>query len=215
MNFGNHLESCSVGCVRKVFLQYFGVETRKITCVVTPFRSKAYATVAQVQQKTNISDGASTPAHGILDIRSPKDGKARIATLIQRVMYLQARYEQLGEIDDLNEVIVLDQEALLLYPSGHPDRSMPLSNLAADLTIRYKQLEGIDDLNAAVVLGREVISLRPPGHPDRSVALNRLATRLLYRYNRLGEVGNLNEAIVFDQEALSLCPPGHPDRARL
>ena len=103
------------------------------------------------------------------------DDTERIVVLTQRAIHLSSRYEQLGEMDDLSEVIVLDREALSLHPPGHRRRPSSLSDLAGDLFSRYKNLGGMDDLNEAIVLGREALSFHPPGHPDRSKSLSNLA----------------------------------------
>lgn len=60
-------------------------------------------------------------------------------------LYLSARYEQHGLVEDLSEVIVLNREALLLWTSGHPERSesLPLSNLATCIAMRYQQFDEI------------------------------------------------------------------------
>jgi hypothetical protein len=52
---------------------------------------------------------------------------------------LSTRYKQLGAMQDLDEAIVLDREALGLHPQGHPDHSMSLSNFAIRLAARYNQ----------------------------------------------------------------------------
>ncbi|KAF8431636.1 CHAT domain-containing protein [Boletus edulis BED1] len=114
---------------------------------------------------------------------------------------------------DLDEAIVLDREALELCPQGHPDRSMPLNNLAVHLSTRYNQLGAMADLDDAIVLDREALELRPQGHPDRSTSLNNLAIYLSTRFNQLGAMADLDEAIVLDREALELRPQGHPDRS--
>jgi CHAT domain-containing protein len=71
-------------------------------------------------------------------------------------------------MQDLDEAIVLDREALNLRPQGHPDRSMSLNNLALHLSTRYDQLGAMQDLDEAIVLDREALNLCPQGHPDRS-----------------------------------------------
>ncbi|KAF8132951.1 TPR-like protein [Boletus edulis] len=137
---------------------------------------------------------------------------ARKDTLIAP-FHLSTRYNQLGAMADLDEVIVLDREALELCPQGHPDRSMSLNNLAIRLWTHYNQLGAMVDLDEAIVLDREALELRPQGHPDRSMSLNNLAVRLWTRYNQLGAMVDLDDAIVLDREALELCPQGHPDRS--
>ena len=112
-------------------------------------------------------------------------------------------------IQDLEEAIVLEREALDLRPQGHPLRSTSLNNLATSLSTRFKQLVAVDDLHEAIVLFRY---LRPRGRPLRSGSLNNLADSLFTRYNQLGAMEDLHEAIVLDREALDLRPQGHPDR---
>ena len=126
---------------------------------------------------------------------------------------LSSRYKQLGALRDLDEAIILDREALSLFPQGHPNRSMSLNNLAVDLSSRYKQLGALRDLDEAIVLAREALSILPQGHPDRSASLNNLANRLSTRYSQLGASRDLDEAIVLNREALSLRPQGHPNRS--
>jgi CHAT domain-containing protein len=116
-------------------------------------------------------------------------------------------------MEDLDEAIVLDREALNLRPPGHSDRSLSLSNLAVRLSTRFDQLRATEDLDEAIVLDREALDLRPLGHPLRSSSVNNLAVYLSTRYNQLGTPEDLDEAIVLDREALDLRPQGHPDRS--
>ncbi|KAN0100614.1 CHAT domain containing protein [Tylopilus felleus] len=115
-------------------------------------------------------------------------------------------------MQDLDEAIVLDREALGLLPKGHPHRSQFLNNLAVDLSTQYNQRGAVQDLDEAIVLGREALGLRPEGHPARSSSLNNLVVDLSTRYKQLGAMQDLGEAIVLDREALDLRPEGHPDR---
>ncbi|KAI9570923.1 hypothetical protein HD554DRAFT_2327256 [Boletus coccyginus] len=112
---------------------------------------------------------------------------------------LLTRYEQLGGMEDLDEAIILDREALDLRPQGHPDRWMSLHNLSVGLSSRYRQLWGVEDLDEAIVLRREALDLCVQGHPHR-------------RYKQLGGMEDLDEAIFLGREALDLRPQGHPDR---
>ena len=53
---------------------------------------------------------------------------------------LYTPYKQLGATEGLNEAIVLNRDALVLRPLGHPDRSISLDNLAVYLHTWYKEL---------------------------------------------------------------------------
>ena len=118
-------------------------------------------------------------------------------------------------MEDLDEVIVLDREALDLCPQGHPRRSVSLDNLAIRLSHRYKRVGAIKDLDEAIVLNREALDVRPHGHPLRFSTLNNLAAGLFNRYEKSAEMEDLDEAIVLGREALSLCSYGHSDRSNL
>ena len=96
-------------------------------------------------------------------------------------------------MEDLNEAVVLDREALDLRPKGHPDRAMSLNNLAIDLIIRYEQLWGVEDLDEAIVLVREALDLRPQGHPAQSRSLNDLARFLCNRFTRSNQLQDKEE----------------------
>ena len=113
-------------------------------------------------------------------------------------------------MEDLNEAILLNRDALALRPPGHPGRSASLGNLAVDLSTRFKQLGEMEDLNEAIVLNREALALCPPGHPDRSASLGNLASHLSSRYNQLGAMENLNETISLARDALE--EPGRTSR---
>ena len=108
-------------------------------------------------------------------------------------------------------MITYHREALSLRPSGHPDRSPSLGNLADALFARYMQLGNMENLEEGITYYREALSLRPPGHLDRSTSLNSLATAVLTRYEQCGRMEDLEEVIAISHEALSLCPPGHQD----
>ena len=129
--------------------------------------------------------------------------------VVQMLKRYPSRYKQLVAVQDLEETIVLGQDAFDLCPQGHPDRAMSLNNLADDLSFQYQQLGAMEDLDEAIVLGREALDLSPQGHHNRSMSLNNLADFLSFRWKELGAMEDLDEAIVLDREALDLCPQGH------
>ena len=74
----------------------------------------------------------------------------RSMSLNNLAVCLSSRYDQLGEIGDLEEALIFDREALSLCPPGHPGRAISLNNLAVDLSSRYDQLGEIGDLMEAL-----------------------------------------------------------------
>ncbi|EPT05822.1 hypothetical protein FOMPIDRAFT_1045122 [Fomitopsis schrenkii] len=124
---------------------------------------------------------------------------------------LHTRFEQLGDRADLDSAITLHREALELRPTGHPDRSSSLNNLAIALQTRFKQLGDRADLDSAITLHREALELRP------------LATQIVARHSTMSlmhacilgmsssEIARtLTVPITLHREALELRPSGHP-----
>ena len=112
-----------------------------------------------------------------------------------------AKFKRGGTTSYIVEAIVIDREALELYPPGHPKRTASSAGLAVHL-------------EEAIVLGREALDLRPQGHPDRARSLYNLAVHLFSRYKQLGAMEDLDEAIALDREALDLRPQGHSGRSK-
>jgi len=108
-------------------------------------------------------------------------------------------------MEDLEDMITYNREALTLSPLGHPDRSCSLINLANGVHIRYGQSGRIEDLEEAITCFHEALTLCPLGHPDRSNSLINLANGVHRRYDQLGRLEDLEEAITFDHQALTLC----------
>ncbi|KAG1811983.1 CHAT domain-containing protein [Suillus variegatus] len=117
-------------------------------------------------------------------------------------------------MSDLDEAIELHRAALLLYPSGHSDRSKSLNNLAASLRDRFQQRGMMSDLDEAIELHRAALLLRPSGHSDRSMSLNNLAISLRDRFLQRDMMSDLDEAIELHRAALLLRPSGHSDRSK-
>ena len=106
--------------------------------------------------------------------------------LPSQALSVGTKFQQGSEAHSIDEVIVLDREALEICTPGHPQRSACLFQLAFHLSARYALLGGVENLNEAILLDRDALTLRPPGHPNRSSSLNGLALHLTTRYNLLG-----------------------------
>ncbi|KAF8191183.1 tetratricopeptide repeat-containing protein [Pholiota molesta] len=126
---------------------------------------------------------------------------------------LFVRFEQRGAPSDLDEAISINQEALLLRPAPHPDRSSSVNNLAAALYTRFQQQGASCDLDEAISFFREALLLRPAPHPDYSMSLNNLGNALHMRFEQRGAPSDLDEAILSHREALFLRPAPHPEQS--
>ncbi|KAJ7849501.1 CHAT domain-containing protein [Mycena olivaceomarginata] len=125
---------------------------------------------------------------------------------------LLGRFEQLGDLNDLNMSIMMTEDAVLLTPDGHPDKPRNLSNLGNSLLGRFERLGDLSDLNKSIMMFEDAVQLTPDGHPDKPAMLNNLGNSLLRRFERLGDLSDLNKSIMMTEDAIQLTPDGHPDK---
>ena len=161
----------------------------------------------------------SLPAlqEGVHDLRIairfvPDDHPKKAECINNLGVSLVTRFECLGDIDDLDEAITVQQQAVRLTPDGHPHKPGRLDNLGNSLRIRFEQTGDIGDLREAITAQQQAVRLTPDGHPRKSAHLANLGTSLRTRFERLGDIGDLEEAITAQQQAvhLTLTPDGHP-----
>ncbi|KAF4331600.1 tetratricopeptide-like helical [Fusarium beomiforme] len=126
---------------------------------------------------------------------------------------LERRYEQTGEMAELEEAIQIARQAVNLTPTSHPDHADRLSNLGNKVKRRYERTGEMAELEEAIQIARQAVDLAPPGHPDREVCLNNLGNKLERRYERTGEMVYLGEAIQIARQSVHSIPTDHPNRA--
>ena len=105
-------------------------------------------------------------------------------------------------MEDLDEAITYNCEALRLCPLGHPGRSTSLNNLANGIFTRYKQFSRMEDLEDVIRHRREALSLHPADHPDCSKSLNGLASAVLARHVQSGGAEDLKESFMLYEQAI-------------
>ncbi|KAJ7084120.1 CHAT domain-containing protein [Mycena epipterygia] len=125
---------------------------------------------------------------------------------------LLGRFEQLGDLSDLNKSIMMNKEAVQLTPDGHPDKPAMLNNLGSSLLGRFERLGDLSDLNKSITMFEDAVQLTPDGHPDKPAMLNNLGSSLFHCFERLGDLSDLNKSIMMKEEAVQLTPDGHPDK---
>ncbi|KIK33777.1 hypothetical protein CY34DRAFT_686343, partial [Suillus luteus UH-Slu-Lm8-n1] len=161
---------------------------------------------------TNASDEDICLRRVVLDL-CPVGRQRRPRALNELSDALSSRFEQSGNIDDLDEGIQFLREALSLCPEGHTGRDVYLNNLAYSLGFfRFHHQGDPNDLDEAISLHEEALRLCPVGHESRHFSLNNLGGALVTRFNERGARDDITRAISLYREALTLRPPGHPTR---
>jgi TPR repeat protein len=137
-------------------------------------------------------------------MQTPLDSEKRAIPLCNLSIGLLTRYNQAGELADLEEGIQHLQEALSLLPPTSPNRPACLMNLGIGLISRYSHTGQLADLEQSIQLLYEALSLLPPTSPNRPACLINLGIVLSNRYSHTGQLADLEQAIQYYQEALDL-----------
>ncbi|KAH0605424.1 uncharacterized protein H6S33_004646 [Morchella sextelata] len=127
--------------------------------------------------------------------------------------HLWARYQLLGDIDDLRKAAVCWEEVTETMPQDGPDWSHLVANVVNFLREVYKESKDVGDFRRMVAFFRRRVEATPRLHPGRGEALVGLCRLLIDDYMQTGDLKAVGEAIKHAREVLELTPPGHPNRA--
>lgn len=132
--------------------------------------------------------------------------------------YLSNRFDRLGDLNDLEQAIELNEEAVAATPGppgypDHPARAGRLNNLAILLSSRFMRSGALDDLEEAIKQSSYAVAATPLDHPDRAAILNTLGNPFYLRFERLRVLSDLEQAIEWSKEVTEISPPDHPDHA--
>ncbi|KAJ6572878.1 CHAT domain-containing protein [Mycena vulgaris] len=154
---------------------------------------------------SNTLDDEITMYRAVLDLLATQDSDHGRIPRIVGIM-LHSRFEQEGDVRDLNEAIKLYREAVAFHTLPDPDDAT-LNNLAAALLARFRQLGDSEDLDNAIKLHQEVVALHETAHPNHYAHLYNLALALETKFERYGDPDDLNTVIQLHREAVALLRP--------
>lgn len=126
-----------------------------------------------------------------------------------------ARFDRLGEIDNINQAIYAWQRTVKLMEDGDPSMHQATGKLEASLRERFKRPISLVDLSQAIQISQSALILTPNGHPDRPVILKCLGESFQSRFDRLGDIEDVKRAISFFKASINLLPDNHRDKLAL
>jgi CHAT domain-containing protein len=138
--------------------------------------------------------------------RADQNLRAMILSLVAAAY--QLRYQQTGELRDLDNQILYQERELALVQPASPDAFDKLTALAGRLLDREDRTGTSIDLERAIRILQDVIGDAPTDAPSVAIARIDLGGALRRRYSRLGDIADLDEAIANLQDAPSSLPPG-------
>ncbi|KAF8129645.1 CHAT domain-containing protein [Mycena galopus ATCC 62051] len=135
------------------------------------------------------------------------------ASLVGFGFALRCRFEQLGNVEDINDSVLALQKSAT--NSAVAARSFVLNMLGRSLFRRFERFGALDDLNRSLYAFRDSDDLTPSGDPDKPDILSGLGMALKRKFERFGDVGDLVKSISAGEDALRLAGDGYPDRSLL
>ncbi|KDQ54275.1 hypothetical protein JAAARDRAFT_196645 [Jaapia argillacea MUCL 33604] len=123
--------------------------------------------------------------------------------------YLSLRFDHYKKVEDLDEAIECDREALKLEMDPVDSRATTLLNVAAHLNDRFIHAGRIEDSDESLMHVRQALGLFPGIRKERGLKV--LIAVLAARYKQLGRPGDLEELEVLWAEEAE--PEQEPDGA--
>jgi len=124
---------------------------------------------------------------------------------------LMRNFEQLGNLADISEAISIQQQAVQLTPTGHPNVPVALNNLGNSLVRRFERTGDLSDISEAISALQRAVQLTPNGHTYMLGQLCNLGVSFLCHFECTGDLSDISEAISNLQCAIQLTPDGHLD----
>ncbi|KIJ31933.1 hypothetical protein M422DRAFT_266300 [Sphaerobolus stellatus SS14] len=86
----------------------------------------------------------------------------------------KSRFKHRGQLEDLDNAIENQQQALNLTPDGHPGKAGRLSSLGHSFWTRFEHLGQLEDLENVIADQQQALNLTPDGHPGKAGRVSNL-----------------------------------------
>ncbi|KAH8145694.1 uncharacterized protein LAJ45_10334 [Morchella importuna] len=143
---------------------------------------------------------------------TPLDDPQRPRRCYILAAFYKMRYDNSGNLIDLNKAIELSEEALQLFPPTHISRFQVYNLLAKVYTLRYHRLEGVENIELSIEWARKTYSAIGSPRADRSAASMTLARSLMNRFKHKKKKDDILEARDVIERELCDTPPDFEPR---
>src|SRR5208282_590526 len=144
---------------------------------------------------------------------TPNDSNLRASFLHILGPHLENRSQRIGPLDDLNQAIEANQQAIMLTPINHSTYPAALSNLTTALMRPFEKNISEADLNQAIDAANTAVALTPKNHPRHVSRLDNLSAVLEARFKHSRSIEDLNHAFLASEVTADLTPEDHPIHA--
>ncbi|KAE9391521.1 hypothetical protein BT96DRAFT_1024045 [Gymnopus androsaceus JB14] len=169
-----------------------------------------------VHRRPLISHPKSMLPHRMFAAQLPQIAQRNILMWLHNLgNAFQSQFYHRGNIEDLKNAIIVNQEAVALIPGDHASKPEYLNSLAIAYWIRSDRLASLDDIESAISLMEKATDLTPDGHAIKPSYLYNLGSFYQSRFGLLGELYDMEKAIGYTIRALDLTPSDHVDKPKL
>ena len=129
------------------------------------------------------------------------------------------RYDQFGDLADLEEAIRLGHELLEGAPPDDPELGKVLGDFVGLYSRRYQRTRAIADLDTGIDFGRRALVVFAGRESEEQLAVaslaDEIAVALRDRGERTGRIADLDEAVELGRRAVADFPADHVDHIGL
>ncbi|KAG8702907.1 hypothetical protein FRC09_004471 [Ceratobasidium sp. 395] len=115
----------------------------------------------------------------------------------------KCRFKAHGQLDDIEQAIWNETQAVLLAGVDHMDLPVLLGNLGTSRWCRFERLGDAKDIEQAIKCQAQAVSLVPDDHPNIHTLLNDLGNSYHSRFESTGEPPDINMSIDCHRRAVS------------
>jgi tetratricopeptide (TPR) repeat protein len=138
--------------------------------------------------------------YGGAAVAAPTSDYERAAILNNLGVVLGTRFQQSGDLADIDGAITIYRKAVEVAPASHPDRVMFLANLGNSLGNRIDRTDNPIDLDDYIAAYRSAAEAAAADHPHRTGILTRLDKALRMRFQRTGNQADAEEVLRIEEE---------------
>ncbi|KIJ24341.1 hypothetical protein M422DRAFT_274912 [Sphaerobolus stellatus SS14] len=123
-------------------------------------------------------------------------------------------FGHLGNLADLDQVILNHQKAINLTPNNHVYKPSRLHNLGCSYRLCFEHSHIETDIGSAIVIQQQAVSLTPDDHSAKPIYLLQLGNTFGTHFKHLEKLEDIESAISIQQQAMDLTPDSHANTPR-
>ncbi|KAJ7245071.1 CHAT domain-containing protein [Mycena rebaudengoi] len=164
-----------------------------------PLLSMCWAAVLLTAAQAGLSEDLLDQTFQVLMKASREDEIALKSQQAGEALY--EKFQQSGDLQNLNECVAHLEQTLAQLSWRHPSRAYALGTLGEMLSVRFRCNKGPEDLDKSIKGFEKALELQPAPHPNFVLLLVNLALGLQTKFEQQADNEALEKAIAYFKEA--------------